>query len=312
MSISREVGLQPTAPTARISRTSESSKIMDSDAAGLSLTINDPFEKRFKSAQQGRLEAFLKEERRRESRFQAVEAAREDAEAERDKDFDQKEKTRSMKFQDMLGSHEEHYHGREVVRSNGDVRREEVFNAANERRSHMFAMMLSEIEKQAEAGDSLEESLMNHMKSTTESLSTRHLAQLEAAREDQSIRFRDAQRRRDAELGVPVATLTLPTFPRSRRTPSASPPEGHHTVPAPTIIHPESRGSSGSRSSRPVALLSWGPLILASDWLLCGSLAQRPGGAGSTSNFWVRNCYKGRVTSGDDVPELPTQVSTHI
>lgn len=113
----------------------------------------------------------------------------------------------------MLQSHAEHFRSKEATCAGGSTRREGVFNAAQERQAHAFHMPLSHIETQAEFADSLEEDITKRMKSMTESFSKRQILQLEAAREGHSARFKESQRRRDAEFGVLTLALRPPVIP---------------------------------------------------------------------------------------------------
>ncbi|GLB42910.1 hypothetical protein LshimejAT787_1203590 [Lyophyllum shimeji] len=165
--------------------------------------VDDPFEDRFTSAQQERLQTFLEAEKERDSRFQAAEAARDNAEAERDKLFNQKEERGSMKYRAMIKSYEGRFRLRHTAHAQGATRRDEAFNRALKHQSQRFDMSLSELEKQAEAKDKFEEHLMNHRKDMTEALSTRQNVQLEAARNEQTTRFQTAQWHREVELEAP-------------------------------------------------------------------------------------------------------------
>ncbi|GLB42673.1 hypothetical protein LshimejAT787_1201220 [Lyophyllum shimeji] len=202
------------------------------------------------------------------NRFQALEAARDEAEADRTSVFDQKEQDRTTRFRTMLESHEEHFRGREARRNEARIQRQARFDIAQGRQSQAFDTSLSQIEAKAEADDSLEENLTQHMKKTVESLSNRQIAQLQAEREDQSTRFDEAQRRRCAEVGVPSSISssfrspspspsppTTPAVPRSPYMPPGivmrSPPTPPPIVVQPPMWRSRSRNRSWSRSISP-------------------------------------------------------------
>ncbi|GLB42909.1 hypothetical protein LshimejAT787_1203580 [Lyophyllum shimeji] len=172
----------------------------------------DPFEKGFTRAQQERLHAFSADEEHREHRFQAAEAARKGAEAERDRVFNQNEELRSEKSRGMLTSHDDHFRDREATRNGEGGRRVQAFKGTLEYHSQVFDMSLLDLVKQAEAKDQFEDGLLDHMKRMTEALSRTQTAQLEDARNNQSMRFQDAQRRRKVELGPPPSAHPPPSL----------------------------------------------------------------------------------------------------
>ncbi|KAF5375943.1 hypothetical protein D9615_008218 [Tricholomella constricta] len=246
-SIDPEEAPLPSVPDASQPRTTLDGKIGDS--SGRPRTIKDPFAKQFVSAQQERQQAFLDEEKHRENVFQAAEAAREAAETDRTEVSGQKESDRVSRIQAMFDAQGENFREREVARREGDKRRSEAFDATQQRQSHAFDTFMSQIEKQYEAEGSLEDDLLNHMKGITESLSKRQVAMLDAAREDRSKRFFDAQRRRDEALGVSKPVSYSPPS----RSPSYPPHPIGMSMPPPIIMDGMERTrSSSSRSYLPI------------------------------------------------------------
>lgn len=212
--------------------------------------MGDPLHKRFTNAQQERLQAFLGDERQRESRFQAAEDRREGAEHERTMSFEHLEGKRSSKDRALQTAQEEHFCSAEAVRTEGNIRREEVFSAAEERRSQAFDMSLLLIGKQAEAEDSLENEFMKHSMDVTESLSKQQIIKLVAARDDQWVRFREAQRRRVAQMASAFPRIPSPSPEQS------SIPIDDHSILRPQIIIQRPVASEVSTSSN-FAITRW-------------------------------------------------------
>ncbi|KAG6907488.1 hypothetical protein DXG01_008778 [Tephrocybe rancida] len=162
------------------------------------------YDQEFTSAEQARQRIFSEEEHRRDDRFQAAEDEREGAEAERSRVYEDKEKMWSTKSRVMLQTHEVHYTGREAARAEGETRQDAIFKATQERRSQIFSMLLSHIEKQAEAEGALEEDLAEYQKTAIEAHYKKQSIQLQNAMDDRRYRFRKAQTRRDNDLSPQV------------------------------------------------------------------------------------------------------------
>ncbi|KAG6855629.1 hypothetical protein H0H87_012869 [Tephrocybe sp. NHM501043] len=185
----------------------------------------DSYDNQFTLAETERQGVFLEEERKREKRFQVTEAERDMVELERTKAFEKKEESWSTKAQTMLEAHEADFTGREATRAAAEIRRDEIFRAAQERRVHVFAVLLLNLERQAEAEERLEQDLAEHRKSLIDALYKKQSIQLSGAMDDRQYRFKKAQERRQSELGV-VPSLSPPEMrkPHSREYPIPRPP----------------------------------------------------------------------------------------
>ncbi|KAG6913974.1 hypothetical protein DXG01_003196 [Tephrocybe rancida] len=170
-----------------------------------------PYDEQYTNAEQARQGRFLQEEYTREVHFQAAEEEREAFEDSRSFVYEKKANSWSTKFNALLDTHSSRYASQESARGEGEVRRDAISNAAQERRSQIFAMLLSQLENQAEAEENLEEELARLRKGALEALYERQKGQLRDALEDQRYRFRKAQERRDGELGVPIPSLVQVT-----------------------------------------------------------------------------------------------------
>lgn len=211
------------------------------------------FHERFVDAQQERAREFELAERNREHRFQEAESAREEGESERNKIFEEKAQDYSKQWDAMEESHKDQFRSREASREEGDSRRDEVFTAAQQHRSQVFDLSLLETDKQEEEEDSLEEQLLDQMKSVTAALNRKQVAQLEAAREGHSTSFDEAQRRRNAEIGT-HAMMAHPISPSHYRVPSTN-SSTSHSAESPVMMQgptPTWEPSSRYNAQRPI------------------------------------------------------------
>ncbi|KAG6919670.1 hypothetical protein DXG01_002613 [Tephrocybe rancida] len=180
-----------------------------------SIELADPFEERFHVAQCQRSEDFTDEEERREGLFKAAEAERDLAEGGRTQTFERKGRVWQQTFQDMLDAQKSHYNEKERSRTEVHMWRDDIYRVVQQRQADGFAMLIVEVEKQAQAEDSLEDGLCAELKYRMESVCSRQIRLLQAARKDQWDHFTMAQLRRRGELGLSLPILPSMS-PRSR------------------------------------------------------------------------------------------------
>ncbi|KAG6916853.1 hypothetical protein DXG01_005152 [Tephrocybe rancida] len=243
-----------------------------------SVQLADPFEERFLFGQRQRSEDYADEEERREGLFKAAEAERDLAEGERTQTFERKGQLWQKTFQDMLDAQQLHYDKKEQSRTEVHTWRDYSCRAVQQSQANAFAMLLMEIEKQAQGEDSLEEGLCAELNYRMELDCSRQIRLLEATRKDQWDHFTIAQLRRRGELGHllpksrPISLRSqasdvesLAYRPNVNGRPVLPPPPEHQGVPM-SAVFPMSRSSSRSSSHRrspsPATGLALGTLLV--------------------------------------------------
>ncbi|KAG5635016.1 hypothetical protein H0H81_012697 [Sphagnurus paluster] len=185
-----------------------------------SRNFKDSLVGRFATTQQQREQVFRTLLLSLETRFQAAEALRDAAETQRTKMFERWERERERIVRSMIDAYGKCFENKENSRAVKGTRWWQVFDVTQEHHSQVFDISLSEVENQVDVEDNLEDDLVIQMKNARVSLSARQMARVDAAREDQLNRFKEAQRRRDADLLGSSSVSSLSVSLRKRRPPA--------------------------------------------------------------------------------------------